>query len=184
MAERITDYRAHNVADWVMYRQALADAATARGWAVHWYDPKTVNVAAAAALGLPSLDGHLKATAAIAGRSPPMPVPVSSLNSIICESSAPLQAAAVLHPVLIAMTTTLTQPLPAFLCTDRTPATAPSMTKKSKWQQRKPSLAFSLPPHVDSDEDTRDDTWTDSQLAELFVSATAALRAQACVASP
>src|SRR5580692_6959427 len=30
VAERITDYRAHNVADWVMYRQALAAAAEAR----------------------------------------------------------------------------------------------------------------------------------------------------------
>lgn len=68
VAERITDYRAHNVADWVMYRQALADAAMERGWTVHWYDPKTVNTAAAAALGLPSIDGHLKVTAATAGR--------------------------------------------------------------------------------------------------------------------
>lgn len=30
VASRITDYRAHNVADWVMYRQALAEAAQAR----------------------------------------------------------------------------------------------------------------------------------------------------------
>jgi hypothetical protein len=36
IAERINDYRAHNVADWVMYRQALAAAAEARGWSVHW----------------------------------------------------------------------------------------------------------------------------------------------------
>lgn len=47
VAERITDYRAHNVADWVMYRQALAAAAGARGWAVHWYDARNV------ALGIP-----------------------------------------------------------------------------------------------------------------------------------
>ena len=40
IAERITDYRARNVADWVMYRNALACAAKARGWAVHWYDAK------------------------------------------------------------------------------------------------------------------------------------------------
>ncbi len=40
IAERITDYRAQNVADWVMYRKALAGAAEARGWAVHWYDAK------------------------------------------------------------------------------------------------------------------------------------------------
>ena len=40
IAERITDYRAQNNADWVMYRKALAAAAEARGWAVHWYDAK------------------------------------------------------------------------------------------------------------------------------------------------
>jgi len=42
IAERITDYRARNVADWVMYRNALAKAAQARGWHVHWFDPKKV----------------------------------------------------------------------------------------------------------------------------------------------
>ena len=40
IAERITDYRARNVADWVMYREALASAASARGWDVYWFDPK------------------------------------------------------------------------------------------------------------------------------------------------
>ena len=42
IAQRITDYRAQNVADWVMYRKALAAAAEAREWAVHWYDAKKV----------------------------------------------------------------------------------------------------------------------------------------------
>ena len=42
IAERVKDYRARNVADWVMYRNALAQAAEARGWRVHWYDPKSV----------------------------------------------------------------------------------------------------------------------------------------------
>jgi hypothetical protein len=42
VAERIKDYRARNVADWVMYREALASAAEARGWSVHWYDAKRV----------------------------------------------------------------------------------------------------------------------------------------------
>lgn len=46
IAERITDYRARNVADWVMYRRALAAAAEARGWPVHWYDAKKVLAAA------------------------------------------------------------------------------------------------------------------------------------------
>lgn len=36
--ERIRDTRAANVADSVMYREALATAAEARGWSVHWYD--------------------------------------------------------------------------------------------------------------------------------------------------
>ncbi len=40
--ERIKDYRSQNVADWVMYRKALAFAAEARGWPVHWYNAKSV----------------------------------------------------------------------------------------------------------------------------------------------
>jgi len=58
IAERITDYRAQNVADWVMYRQALAAAATSRGWAVHWYDAKKVFAAAGEALRVPDLEAH------------------------------------------------------------------------------------------------------------------------------
>src|SRR5262249_12566072 len=50
IAEQIKDYRAQNVADWVMYRQALASAAEARGWPVHWYDAKKVLGAARATL--------------------------------------------------------------------------------------------------------------------------------------
>src|SRR5271166_2586562 len=50
IAERIRDYRAQNVADWVMYRRALASAAVARGWPVHWYDAKNVLSAARQAL--------------------------------------------------------------------------------------------------------------------------------------
>src|SRR5215217_7097357 len=46
IAERIQDYRAHNLADWVMYRKALAGAASARGWTVCWYDAKKVFEAA------------------------------------------------------------------------------------------------------------------------------------------
>ena len=58
IAERIKDYRAQNVADWVMYRKALAGAAEARGWAVHWYDAKKVFDAASEALGIEDLDAH------------------------------------------------------------------------------------------------------------------------------
>ncbi len=50
IAERIKDYRAQNVADWVMYRRALAAAAEARDWDVHWYDAKKVVAAASEAL--------------------------------------------------------------------------------------------------------------------------------------
>jgi hypothetical protein len=58
VAECITDYRAQNVADWVMYRRALAAAASARGWAVHWYDAKTVIDTAGKMLGIDDIDAH------------------------------------------------------------------------------------------------------------------------------
>jgi hypothetical protein len=58
VAERNRDYRAQNVADWVMYRQALARAAEARGWAVHWYDARKVLAAAGEALRLDDLEAH------------------------------------------------------------------------------------------------------------------------------
>jgi hypothetical protein len=58
IAERIKDYRAQNVADWVMYRKALAAAAEARGWVVYWYDAKKVFDAASQALGIADLEAH------------------------------------------------------------------------------------------------------------------------------
>jgi hypothetical protein len=58
IAERITNYRARNVADWVMYRKALAGAAEACGWPVHWYDARQVHDLASQALGVESLDAH------------------------------------------------------------------------------------------------------------------------------
>ena len=58
IAERITDYRAQNVADWVMYRKALAAAAEARDWAVHWYDAKKVFDAASEVLHIKDLAAH------------------------------------------------------------------------------------------------------------------------------
>jgi hypothetical protein len=39
---RIADNRAQTYADTVMYRKALARAAEARGWSVHWYDRERV----------------------------------------------------------------------------------------------------------------------------------------------
>lgn len=58
IAERIKDYHAQNNADWVMYRKALASAAEARGWPVHWYEAKSVWSAASQALGVDSIDEH------------------------------------------------------------------------------------------------------------------------------
>ena len=59
--ERITDTRAANVADSVMYREALAAAADARGWSIHWYDREHVFREAAAALGREDVDAFLQA---------------------------------------------------------------------------------------------------------------------------
>jgi hypothetical protein len=59
--ERIADTRAANVADSVMYREALATAAEARGWSVHWYDRERVFRDAAAALGGEDVDTFLRA---------------------------------------------------------------------------------------------------------------------------
>ncbi|MGD0050539.1 MAG: hypothetical protein ABSD03_01820 [Vulcanimicrobiaceae bacterium] len=58
IAERITDYRARNVADWVMYRNALAAAAQARGWPIHWYDAKVVLGSAGRALHVDDFEAH------------------------------------------------------------------------------------------------------------------------------
>jgi hypothetical protein len=58
IAQRIKDYRARNVADWVMYRKALACAAEARGCPVHWYDAKRVLAAAAEAMSVEDFDAH------------------------------------------------------------------------------------------------------------------------------
>lgn len=65
--ERIRDNRAQTVADTVLYRQALATAAEARGWFVSWYDRDRVFEDAAAALGLEHLDGFLKEMGRSAG---------------------------------------------------------------------------------------------------------------------
>ncbi|HET7132517.1 MAG TPA: hypothetical protein VFJ95_09730, partial [Gammaproteobacteria bacterium] len=65
--ERIADNRAQTVADTVMYRQALAAAAEARGWAVHWYDRDRVFGEAAAALGVKDVDALLKELGRAAG---------------------------------------------------------------------------------------------------------------------
>jgi len=57
----ITDTRVANVADSVMYRQALAAAAKTRGWSVHWYGRERVLRDAAFALGGKDVDAFLRA---------------------------------------------------------------------------------------------------------------------------
>jgi hypothetical protein len=59
--ERIADNRAQTFADSVMYREALATAAEARGWSVHWYDRERVFHDAAAALGREDIHAFLYA---------------------------------------------------------------------------------------------------------------------------
>jgi hypothetical protein len=60
IAERITNYRAQNVADTVMYRDAIAEAAQALGWSVTEYDAKTVLNEAAEALGLEDISARFR----------------------------------------------------------------------------------------------------------------------------
>ena len=57
--QRIADNRAQTVADSVMYREALASAAEARGWSVHWYVRECVFRDASAALGR-DIEAHLR----------------------------------------------------------------------------------------------------------------------------
>jgi hypothetical protein len=59
--ERIIDNRAQTMADGVMYREALATAAQARGWSVFWYDRESVFRDAAAVLGREDIDEFLRA---------------------------------------------------------------------------------------------------------------------------
>ena len=63
---RIRDNRAQTIADTVMYRQALADAAIERGWSVCWYDKARVFEQAAAVSGV-DIDAKLRALGKAAG---------------------------------------------------------------------------------------------------------------------
>jgi hypothetical protein len=50
----------------VMYRKALASAADARGWPIHWYDAKKVLASASLALQVENFDAYfLQARAAV-----------------------------------------------------------------------------------------------------------------------
>jgi hypothetical protein len=63
----IRDTRAATVADSVMYRQALAAAGGARGWAVVWYDRDNVFDAAAHAVGTRDVTARLASLGRAAG---------------------------------------------------------------------------------------------------------------------
>ena len=71
--ERIADNRAQAVADSVMYREALAAAAEARGWSVYWYDRERVFRAAATAIGREDIAAALSAMGRSVG--PPWQAP-------------------------------------------------------------------------------------------------------------
>lgn len=70
---RITDARAQTYADTVMYRRCLAEAASQRGWAVHWYDRDRVFEQASAALGCADINTVLADMGRSAG--PPWQAP-------------------------------------------------------------------------------------------------------------
>ena len=65
--ERIADNRAQTVADSVMYREALATAAEARGWPVRWYERERVFRDAAAVLGGGDINAVLHAMGRLVG---------------------------------------------------------------------------------------------------------------------
>ena len=59
--ERIRDARAASMADSILYREALANAAEGRGWVVHWYERGQVLRDASNALGGEDVDALLRA---------------------------------------------------------------------------------------------------------------------------
>src|SRR5690606_23619808 len=67
VAERIADHRAQTMADSVLYRTALADAAVARGWTIFWYDRYRVFLDAVATLGCEAVAPFLVAMGRSAG---------------------------------------------------------------------------------------------------------------------
>ena len=67
VAERLSNYQAHNVADSVMYRSALARSAEAKGWFVHWYSTRRVHADAAKTVGRTSIEDLLENTGSALG---------------------------------------------------------------------------------------------------------------------
>lgn len=90
--ERIADTRAASAADSVMYREALATAAEARGWSIYWYDRDRVFRDAAAALGHVDLDAFLSAM----GRS--IGPPWQAKHKLAAAAALAARAASVAQP--------------------------------------------------------------------------------------
>ena len=88
--ERIADTRAANVADSIMYRQALAAAAEARGWTVRWYDRERVFHDAAFAIGGKDVDALLRAIGLSIG--PPWRAKEKVAAAAALAAAAPLAA--------------------------------------------------------------------------------------------
>ena len=86
--ERITDNRAQTFADSVMYREALATAAEARGWSVHWYDRERVFRDAAAALGRVDIDAVLHAMGRPIGPPWQAKQKLAAAAALACRSTA------------------------------------------------------------------------------------------------
>jgi hypothetical protein len=91
---RIRDNRAQTIADSVMYRAALAAAAEARGWSVHWYDRDRVFQDAAAALGLKDITAVLSAMGRSAGPPWQAQHKLSAAAAIAALGTAPPQPTA------------------------------------------------------------------------------------------
>ena len=65
--KRIADNRAQTQADSILYRQALAMAAMARGWKVHWYERDQVPADASSKIKGGELDAVLRTLGKSAG---------------------------------------------------------------------------------------------------------------------
>jgi hypothetical protein len=71
-----------------MYRKALASAADARDWPVHWYDAKSVLGAARQALRVENFDAHFLQVRRAVGRPWNMDHKLAMAAAIVTASAA------------------------------------------------------------------------------------------------
>lgn len=88
--ERIRDNRTQTFADTVMYREALADAAAARGWSVQWYDGERVFQDATAAIGR-DVDAVLRALGRAVGPPWQAKHKLAAAAALAASASAPVR---------------------------------------------------------------------------------------------